>query len=197
MIEEFIAKIEERWEPTGEEPIPLRMIGSSALFLRTDYVRGTKDADILEINELPKEVWEQLKTIAGKGTGLAKAHRLYIDLVGAGFPFLPPRPFFHPLNELSERLRYFHVEALDPVDVVVSKLKTFRATDLDDIRAMVTRDLVNSGRLIERFELAKESWLLGSRAHELRDYIENLHAVQRDYLLVPETPIELPDWWDA
>lgn len=196
MIEEFLAKIEERWQPTGEEPIPLRIIGSFALFLQTDYVRGTKDADILEINDLPKKVWEQLETIAGKGSDLARSHRLYIDLVGPGFPFLPPRPLLNPLKAQSERLKYFRLQVLDPVDVVVSKLKTFRASDLDDIRAMVIRHLLSPTLLVERFELAKDHWLLGSRAPELREYIENLHTVQRDYLLVPETPIALPDWLD-
>lgn len=197
MIEKFLTAIEEEWEPTGDEPILLKFIGSSALFLQTDYIRGTKDADILEIDILSKEIFVQLKDIAGKHTRLANAHRLYIDLVTPGFPFLPPRPLFHPSTGLSGRLKYFHVEALDPLDVVVSKLKPFRPGDLDDIRAMVKRNLVDPARLVERFELAKEHWLLGSRAPELPDYIQNLHAIQRDYLFVPETPIELPDWLDG
>ena len=57
----------------------------------------------------------------------------------------------------TEILRSDRVQALDPVDVVVSKLKPFRSTDLDDIQAMV----------------------------------------QRDYLLVEETLIELPAWLDS
>ena len=36
------------------------------------YIRGTKDMDILKINDLSKEIWEQLKTIAGKGSDLAQ-----------------------------------------------------------------------------------------------------------------------------
>lgn len=94
---------------------------------------------------------------------------------------------------LGKGLKYFRIEALDPVDVVVSKLKTFRSGDLDDIRAMVERNLVDPKRLVERFEAAKEPWLLGSRDIELPQYIQNLHTIQRDYLFVPETPIELPD----
>jgi hypothetical protein len=197
MIENLITKIEEQWKPTGEEPFLLRIIGSSALFLQTDYVRGTKDADILEINNLSPKIWEQLNLIAGKGTYLAKTQHLYIDLVSPGLPFLPPQPLFHPLKILSEKFHYFQLQALDPIDVIISKLKTFRPSDIDDIRAMAKRHLLNPSLLVERFELAKDHWLLGSRAPELKYYIENLHTIQRDYLFVKETPIELPDWLEA
>lgn len=196
MIEEFINKIEKKWHPMGQEPILLSIIGSTALFLQTNYIRGTKDTDILEVSELPKEVWEQLRLIGGKDSDLAKAYRFYIDLVGPGLPFLPPRPLFHLVETLNSKLKFFRFQALDPVDVVVSKLKTFRPSDLDDIRAMADRHLINPARLVERFECAKEHWLMGSRAHELRDYIKNLHTVQRDYLMDKETPIFLPRWLD-
>ncbi len=197
MIEQFLKDIEVEWKVAGSEPISLRVIGSTALFLQTDYIRGTKDADILEVSGVSEKVWAQIKDIAGKNTRLANAHRLFMDLVIPGFPFLPQQPLFHPLSDLSGKLKFFYAEALDPLDVVVSKLKTFRPWDLDDIRAMVQRDLVNPIRLVERFESAKERWLLDARAPELPDYIENLHTIQRDYLFVPETPIELPDWLDA
>lgn len=197
MIEDFFRGIEDLWQPTGREPIVLLLIGSTALFLQSDYIRGTKDADILEMSDLPGKIWEQLKKIAGRGSNLAKSCRLYVDLVGPGLAFLPARPLFHPLDTLNKALRYFCLQALDPVDVVVSKLKTFRAGDLDDIRAMADRLLLDPDRLVERFELAKEHWLMGSRAPELRRYVENLHAIQRDYLFVKETPIELPDWLDS
>ena len=196
MIEEFIHKIESKWRLLGQEPILLSIIGSTALFLQTDYMRGTKDTDVLEVNELPKNVWEQLMILGGKNSDLAKAYRFYIDLVAPGLPFLPPRPFFHPLDTLNKRFKFFRLQVLDPVDVVVSKLKTFRPNDLDDIRAMADRHLINPEKLVERFEGAKEHWLMGSRAPELRQYIENLHTIQRDYLMKKETPITLPDWLD-
>lgn len=197
MIEDFFHRIEKLWRPTNQEPIVLNIIGSIALFLQTNYIRGTKDMDILKINDLSKEIWEQLKTIAGKGSDLAQSCRLYVDLVGSGFPFMPPKPLFHPLDNLNKAFKFFSLQALDPLDVVISKLKTFRPNDLDDIRAMAERHLLNPDRLVERFELAKEHWLIGSRAPELRDYIEHLHVVQRDYLLVKQTVINLPDWLES
>ncbi len=80
------------------------------------------------------------------------------------------------------------------MDVVVSKLKPFRVQDQEDIRAVVDLGLVDPGRLLERFILAKERWLMDSWGRDLPAYIENLNMVQRDYLLFPETSINLPDY---
>lgn len=194
MIEDFLKNVDALWKPMGFEPIPLEIIGSTALLLQTDYVRATKDTDILEIGDLPQILWETLKEMAGKNSTLAKRHRLYIDLVKTGIPFLPPKRLLTPLKELNEALKHFKVSALHPVDVVVSKLKTFRPSDLEDIKAMIDRSLVPPAQLVERFKLAKEQWLMGSRDFELKKYVENLHAIQRDYLFVEETPCDLPEW---
>lgn len=75
-----------------------------------------------------------------------------------------------------ESLRHLKVRVLGVVDVVVSKLVRFNANDRADIGEMVDRDLV-------------------PQAEDLPKYVENLHAVERDYLGVPETPLELPDWF--
>lgn len=197
MIEEFILEIDKRWKTTAHEPIPLHIIGSAALLLQMDYSRGTKDADVLEIEELPENVSEQLKTLAGKDSQLAGRYHLYIDLVAAAIPFLPQSPLFHALDTLNDSIKSFRILTLDPLDVVISKLKTFRPGDLDDIRAVVDANLLDPKELVERFQSAKEQWLMDARSSALKQYIENLHTIQRDYLHVDETPIDLPGWIDS
>lgn len=197
MIEELFIELDEVWKTTKCEPINLHIIGSGALLLQMDYNRGTKDADIMEVKKLPSTVEQQLKTLAGKGSRLAKKHRLYIELVSPGLPFLPPKPIFHPVESLMHRINNFRISTLDPIDVVVSKLKTFRPTDVDDIRAVVDADLLDPEKLVDRFIKAKESWELDPRSQDLKQYIENLHTIQRDYLYTHETPIDLPGWIDA
>ena len=59
---------------------------------------------------------------------------------------------------------------------------------------MADRGLVDHARLIQRFRSAAEMYEMDARAHELSRYVRNLHAVERDHLLVPETEIDLPDW---
>jgi hypothetical protein len=49
-------------------------------------------------------------------------------------------------------------------------------------------------RLVERFRAAVDAFSGDARAEDLPRYVRNLHRVERDFLLVPETEIELPDW---
>jgi hypothetical protein len=83
---------------------------------------------------------------------------------------------------------------LDVVDVVVSKLKRFNANDQSDIDAMIERGLVPHDRLIDRFRAAVDEFMGDARAEDLPKYVANLHRVERDMLVVPETEIELPSW---
>jgi hypothetical protein len=83
---------------------------------------------------------------------------------------------------------------LDVVDVVVAKLKRFHANDRSDIEAMVERDLVHHEALLARFRSAVDSYAADARADDLPRYVKNLHVVERDFLGVGETEIELPGW---
>ena len=162
--------------------------------MQTNYNRGTKDADILETEEISPEIENILLKIAGPKTLLYKKYRVYLQFIKKAFPFLPIKANYNDIKYLNDNLEYFRVRALDVVDVVVSKLKTFRPQDVDDIRAMIERGLVPTDKLIQRFEAAVDRWIMDSRAEDLPKYIQNLHTVQRDLLLVEETIIDLPIW---
>jgi hypothetical protein len=193
-VSAFLQDIDRRWPWRGEGRICLRIIGSAALLLQTDYDRGTKDSDVLETAAITPEIRDGLLGLAGKGTDLHRTHRLYLEIVSEALPFLPHPALWHPLRELNRTLAHFDIEALDVTDVVVSKLKRFSASDVGDVRAMVEKDLVDRRRLVERFRLAVDTYLMDARAADLPRYIRNLNAVERDYLQEDETEIDLPDW---
>lgn len=48
-VEHFLSELARGWR--GPERPTLRILGSTALFLRTNYLRGTKDSDVLETAE--------------------------------------------------------------------------------------------------------------------------------------------------
>ncbi|MBI4124686.1 MAG: hypothetical protein HY466_01980 [Deltaproteobacteria bacterium] len=194
MIEAFFKEMDERWNSTGKNRIGLPIIGSTALFLQSSYDRGTKDSDVLEVVGLTEQIKKTLLSLAGPGTRLAKRHKIHLDIVGQGIPFLPHPPLFHPLEKLNRQVKNFQIEVLDITDVVVSKLKTFRAQDVDDIRAMVLLNFVDARKLVQRFLAAKEYWLMDARSEELPQYIQNLNTVLRDFLEAEEIEIELPPW---
>lgn len=194
IVSELLREIDRRWTATGEGKVVLRIIGSSALMLQTGYERGTKDSDVLETVSLTDELKRRLLSLAGKDTALHQRHNLYVDIVSQAIPFLPQVPLFHPLAELNEQLRHFTVEVLDVVDVVVSKLKRFHANDASDIRAMVDLSRVEHRVLLERFRSAVDVFSGDARAEDLPRYVKQLNRVERDYLLVPESKIDLPAW---
>jgi hypothetical protein len=193
-VREFFQEIDGRWGLATGTKVRLRIIGSVALMLQTDYARGTKDGDVLETSELTPEIQAHLLELAGKGTPIHVRHKLYIDIVANGIPLLPQAPVFHSVDDLNPTLVHFDIEVLDVVDVVVSKLKRFNPNDATDIEAMVEKGLVPHERLVERFRGAVESFQYDARGEDLPKYIRAFHRVERDMLGVPETEIELPDW---
>jgi hypothetical protein len=88
LIEDFFCEIDSKWEPESPR-VTLRVIGSGALMLQKDYVRGTKDSDILETLDLGQQVQARLLSLAGKGSDIHQRRKLYLDLVPNGIPFLP------------------------------------------------------------------------------------------------------------
>lgn len=194
MLDDFLIELDQLWVPLGEEPYPLHLIGSMALFLQSNYRRGTKDNDILEVSSMSQNLTKQLQKIGGQGSRLAKKHRLYLDIVGSGIPFLPHPPIFHDIEPINAKLKNFSIKALDITDVVISKLKIFRAQDVEDISRMVSMGMIDNEKLVSRFLSAMDRWSIDARAYDLPQYLENLHTVQRDMLFVEEVKVELPRW---
>lgn len=194
LIRDFLRDLDRAWTPTGSSKVTLRIIGSTAPMLQATYARGTKDSDVLETVDLDADIRARLEAIGGKGSKLHIRHKLYVDIVAAGLPFLPRVPQWSEVSDLKADLTNFDVHVLEIVDVVVSKLKRFHAYDLQDIEAMVDRGLVDHRLLIERFCEAVDGYLLDARAEDLPKYVANLHQIERDLFGVAETMIELPGW---
>ncbi|MCB4756900.1 MAG: hypothetical protein LHV69_07720 [Elusimicrobia bacterium] len=118
---------------------------------------------------------------------------MFLDIVRLAIPFLPQTSIFHAVPELKE-LRNFSVQALDIVDVVVSKLKPFRPQDESDIEFLVSKKLVPHDKLLERFRLVMDYYSMDARAEDFSKFVQNLNRVERDMLMVPESKIDLPGW---
>ncbi len=100
-LEEFFQDLDGHWRGPIDARIRLRLIGSAALMLQTDYRRGTKDSDVLETTNLTDEIKTRLLAIAGKNSPLFERHRLYLEIVAPGLPFLPHGPAWHTLAALN------------------------------------------------------------------------------------------------
>ncbi len=192
-VKELFEDIDRSWRWPASEPLELPLIGSAALMVLAGYERGTKDTDVLETLDVGAAK-ERLLELAGKGTEIATRRLMYIDIVSNGLPFLPHGPLFHLCDEINAGLQHLRLKALDVVDVVVSKLKRFSANDRNDIRAMVVADRVPHARLVDRFRSAVDEFECAARFEELPKCLASLHQVERDYLGVTPSDIELPEW---
>src|ERR1044071_9460892 len=117
-LELFVQAIDAAWKPLHPDKQVLHIIGCGALILQADCQRGTKDSDVLEAADLDTATKNGLLAVAGKKTKLHAQHRLFLEIVRQGLPFLAQRPVWHACPELDARLRHFSVRALDVVDVV-------------------------------------------------------------------------------
>lgn len=193
LIKDFFTELDRLWRPEPAERIQLRIIGSAALMLQAGYERGTKDSDILETAALIGPVGEKLLALAGKKSDLSKVYGIYLDIVAGGIPFLPIKPVFNALPVIGS-LKNFEITALDITDVAVSKLKRFTSNDAADIRAVVEKGLISHALLVNRFRAAVDAYSTDARAEDLPRYVKNLHTVERDFLEVAESEIDLPGW---
>jgi hypothetical protein len=191
MSKEFLTDLDLQWQEATPEKIPLKLIGSTALMLQANYTRITKDSDVLEVEPLTPAMCERLLALAGPGTEMHRRHKLYLDMVRPGLPFLPPSPTWHELPDFTH-LVHFRIHVLDVVDVVVSKFARFSTNDQSDIDAMIDRDLVPHDLLIVRFKAAVDGFEMDARADKLPRYIGNLHRVERDSFNIDPTTIEVP-----
>lgn len=193
-VEGFFRDLDAAWpdpaDPGLPSPITLRLIGSTALMLRSDYRRGTNDGDVLETPDLGGGVQQRLTRLAGPSSALRTRYSMHLQFVREAILFLPATPAWHA----GPRLPSIDLQVLDVVDVVVSKLKRFDARDRIDIAAMVDRGLVDHARLLARFQAAVDVFAYDARVDDLPAYLDNLHEVERDLFDVPESPVALPSW---
>ena len=87
-LDDFFRELDRAWSGSSTKPIPLHLIGSTALMLQARYSRGTKESDLLETMTLTPEVQRQLMTLACDARGsklpeiVENLHRVERDMIG-------------------------------------------------------------------------------------------------------------------
>lgn len=192
-VELLLRRLDDALFRQGLDRFTLQIVGSTALFAQTTYVRGTKDCDAMGAWAFPDALRARLLALAGRGTDLAQLCGVYLEFVGQGILLLPEAPRWNPWLTLQQ----IDVQVLDPTDVAVSKLARLHPDDLHDIEQLAERGVLTHDALVRRFLSAVDAQGFGGKGHILPRAIRNLNLVERDVFVVPETAIELPDWMDA
>lgn len=191
VFNDFLIDIDSEWNVSEKPKIKLHILGSAALFMQTDYERGTKDGDVFRTKEIDGDVGTRLLQIAGEGTSLAKRHRFYLDLVSTSLPLLPTEPLWH---EHDLELNGFVVLVLDVVDVVLSKLRRFNVHDQDDIQAMANGGHIDHARMVTGFRQIIDCYGFDARGQDLQVMVERFNEIEEEWLYNTPTHFELPSW---
>ncbi len=188
-IERFFRDLDTAWKDRGDRFL-FQIIGSTALMFQFDYERVTNDSDVIETVQFTVPIKAKLEKLAGKNSPLFNRYRLYLDIVDRGIPFILPRPSYHPVPSLVG-LKNIEVQVLDVLDVVVSKLARFKASDVNDIRAVVERGLISPSAFLARLKAVLDAHSMDARREDFPKYVRNFNTIERDFFHVKETEIDL------
>lgn len=191
VVNDFFEELDRLWAPASEPRIRLKVFGSVALFLQTDFERTTKDADVLATSDLPTDVLGRLVLLAGRRSALSQKTGMFLDMVSPSVPMMPADPLWH--DDFSHRLQNFDIQCLDVADVLVSKLKRFSKRDQDDVQEMIVGGHVEHERMLSRFLSVIERYRFSARAADLEEMAVRFNQVERDMFLVDETHFDLVD----
>jgi hypothetical protein len=126
-------------------------LGRSALVLHFGFGFSTNDIDVVGLQESALEA--KAIELLGKDTLKARALGLYLDLVPRGLPPVPA--WFKTRSEMIpgpwKTLRLWKLEIHD---LAVTKLKSFRAKDREDLQEMCDRGLLQAEKLRQSFDMA-------------------------------------------
>jgi hypothetical protein len=148
-----LTRLDEALVPFAEEGqrLDLYQLGRSALMLNYGFPLSTKDIDFVSMRDSDLE--QKAIDILGKGTPLAEQAGVYLDPVPAGLPPLP-HWFKKRCQELPGGWKILRLWQLEPHDLAVTKLKSFRAKDREDLQLMCDRGLLAAGKLLESLKAA-------------------------------------------
>lgn len=130
------------------EEVELHGFGGFVITVLYDLARPTADVDVIAIT--PGTEINSLMHLAGQGSELYRKHKVYLQLVGVA-PV--PDGYEERLTEIFagtfNRLRLL---ALDPYDLVLSKIERNSQRDRDDIRHVARMVPLDLRILQERYQ---------------------------------------------
>jgi hypothetical protein len=145
------------------DPVHVHCIGGFVESLAYGLPRPTADIDYFAL--VPDTSVGELQTLAGLGSRLAQKHRLYLQHV----PIISlPDDYETRLSEMyPDRFRNLHLYALDPYDLILSKLERNSLKDRDDVAFLATSLRLSPEVLRERYTTELRPYLANEARHDL------------------------------
>jgi hypothetical protein len=158
LIRGFLDSMDRELQTLAEEQerFDLYHVGRSALVFHHGLALphgGTRDFDAVQIAHPLERLGQLALERFGKETANAQRLGLYLEMVPSGLPPLPAS-FRKRCTEVDGGWKVIRLWRLEAHDLAVSKLKSFRAQDREDIQFLCDKGSLNPRKLRELLEAA-------------------------------------------
>jgi hypothetical protein len=144
------------------QSVNLHCIGAFVLAALYGIPRATADLDY--IKAVPQQAAYELEKIAGRGSVLCKKYRLFFQSVGvADFP----ENYESRLQEVILGLEKLTLRALDPYDLLLSKLPRNSPKDQEDAKYLIPRLKLDFTIFYHRWQKEMAPWISNRPRHDL------------------------------
>lgn len=146
---EFLSDVDDALAATHDaEPIELHCVGGFAVAMRYGLHRTTADLDIVEA--VPSSGLQAVLAVAGRGTTLARKHRLHID-AGSRVATLSENYASRLVDLFPGSMRHLRLRVPDAYDLALSKLERNIGRDREDVLVIARAARLDPATLRERY----------------------------------------------
>lgn len=165
---EFLSEVDK----SLSKPVEIHCLGGFILTVLYGVPRTTGDLDYITV--IPGNAYSELEQLAGRDSTLARRHKVYFQHAG-GITDLP-EDYEERLVDLNLGLKNLRLRALEPYDLVLSKLSRNNPKDRDDVKYLAAKLNLSFAALYERFTVEMKPWVANPDRHD-----STLNVVWRDY----------------
>ena len=140
------------------EPIELHCVGGFAVAMRYGLHRTTADLDIVEA--VPSSGLQAVLSLGGRGTPLARKHRLHID-AGSRVATLPENYASRLVDLFPGSMRRLRLRVPDAYDLALSKLERNIGRDREDVLVIARAAHLDPNILRERYMAELRPFVIG------------------------------------
>jgi hypothetical protein len=153
------------------EQVDFHCLGGFVIKMLYGIPRTTEDIDVITIAPIMNRL--RLLELAGIGTKLHQKYRVYLDYVTVLTAL--PEDYDQRLAEMfSNTFHYIRLYALDPYDLILSKLERNTQKDREDVKYLARKTNMDLSLLKNRYEVEMRPYFGAPEKHDttLRIWIE-------------------------
>lgn len=144
------------------QTVNLHCVGAFVLVALYGIPRYTGDLDYIEV--LPPEAASEVEKIGGRGSPLHTKYKLFLQSVGIADL---PEEYESRLEEIELKLENLKLWALDPYDLLLSKVPRNSPKDQDDANYLISKLKLGFETFENRWKQEMASWIANRGRHEL------------------------------